>query len=189
MNQTNKELQEFKKNLKKKGYVEMVKQMCTVDKSKLTRIITLHIAQDYSVFTEGKLLYQYSFSSKLILRWTCYSLNEEGCMDKTFSIVCRYLLKNHPAKNVTTKRHPDWPLPGRRRNSTEATIPSFEPRQTIVFTTNTANKRYERQYFPNVKYVYSSGHKPLLAAWLQRIGLLISLVLLVKHRKFVIASL
>ena len=159
----------------------MVKQMCEMNKSKLTRMITLHITQDYSVFIDGIPMYQYSFSSQLILRWTCYSLNEEGCIDKTFSIVCRYLKKNHPAKNVITERHKEWPLPEKIIKRTEATIANFETKLTSVFTVATSKNRYSADSYPNAKYVYSSAHKPLSGWWLQLIVLLISsMVLMIK---------
>ena len=184
MSATNQDLKEFKKKLKKKSYEHMVKQMCAVDKSRLTRIITLHIVQDYSVFIYGHPMYQYSFSSQLILRWTCYSLNEEGCTHKTFSVVCRYLMKNHPAKDVITEQRKDWPLPERRQHSTEKTIASFEPKVTSVFTVETTKNRFSGDSYPNVKYVYSSTRRPLLGQWPQRIAFLIASILMLRNLKF-----
>ena len=104
------DLRDYRKKLKKKSYKKMVKQMCKVDESRLTRIITLHIVQDYSVFIDGYRMFQWSFSSQQILRWTCYSLNEEDCMYKTYSVVCRYLKKNHPAMHAKTKKRRESPI-------------------------------------------------------------------------------
>ena len=104
------ELRDYREKLKKISYSDMVEQMCKVDESRLTRIITLHIVQDYSVFLDGHRMFQWSFSSQQILRWTCYSLNEDDCMYKTLSVVCRYLKKNHPAKYVKTKKRKELPI-------------------------------------------------------------------------------
>ena len=183
------DLVDYQTKLKRKTYDDMVKQMCKVDKSRLTRVITLHIVQDYSVFIDGYRNFQWSFSSQLILRWTCYSLNEEDCMYKTFSVVCRYLMKNHPAKWVETERRPEWPIPSRIVTGiTEETIKRFEPKLTSIFTVQTTKNRFSADSYPNVKYVYSSARRPLLGQWLQRIAFLVASILLLKNLKLVLAS-
>lgn len=160
MFKTNKDLKNYHKN-PKINYQEMVKKLCEVKKTEMTRVITLHILQDYSIFEFGKPMYQYNFSSELILRWTCYSLNIEGCIDRTFSIACRYLHKNYPAKYFPTEKMPKWPLSAKENRITELTVRTFVPRSTDPFTITTSNK-FSIDNFPVIRFQYSSDQKLIL---------------------------
>ena len=54
-------------------------------------------------------MYQHSFNSKLLLRWTCFSLNKELCKERSISIACSYMLKNYPTREFDTIKEPFKP--------------------------------------------------------------------------------
>lgn len=137
----------------------MLREMCEVRKDKLVRLITTPILVDYSPFLVGRLEYQLTFNSILLLRWTCFSLNEDDCMYKTYSIVCRYLLKNHPAKWFPTNKTDTWVGPI-RSNTTETQIPLTVSKTTKLFTINGTKNEFARLYYPNALFKYSSARRP-----------------------------
>lgn len=79
--------------------------MCTLQNGQSTRLISLFMVIDYSPFTEETAMYQHSFNSKLLLRWTCFSLNQQFCIERSTAIACQYILKNYPSKEFRTIKH------------------------------------------------------------------------------------
>lgn len=139
----------------------MVKKMCSNSPESSTRLITLHITQDYHFFKYKRPMYHYSFSSALILRWTCYPLNENGCIHKTYSIVCRYLKKNHRPLDLTKISFSHvWPLPRLINNSGEdTTIPPMDIRPGRVTDNGSITSERFRDNFPNPYFKYSSANQ------------------------------
>lgn len=171
------------RKFKKINKNEMIKKMCKMIDGELARLITHHIIIGYSPFTNnGIKKCKMKFNSASLLDWTCFSLDETECALKTYSIVCRYLLKNKKIDmNFDHKETSECDTLINKSDKVESPIPENIPVTTPSPIANDSFIEKARLYYPRSLFIYSSSTRLINNPFFQLIIIVTSILALASH--------